>query len=64
MENNNYEICLDRKEAIIKGVDMLEDNDVLLVLGKGHEEFIIYGKEKIPFNDKQVVLEYIVNKDE
>lgn len=64
LENNNYEICLDRKEAIIKGVDMLEDNDVLLVLGKGHEEFIIYGKEKIPFNDKQVVLEYIVNKDD
>ncbi len=64
LENNNYEICLDRKEAIIKGINLLEDNDVLLILGKGHEEFIIYGNKKIPFNDKQTALEYIVNKGE
>lgn len=64
LENDNYEICLDRKEAIIKGIDLLMDNDALLILGKGHEEFIIYGKERIPFNDKQVALEYIVNKGE
>lgn len=64
LENNNYEICLDRKEAIIKGIELLEKDDALLVLGKGHEEFIIHGKEYIPFNDKQIVLEYIVNKGE
>ena len=64
LENTNYEICLDRKEAIIKGIDLLDKNDTLLILGKGHEEVIIYGKERIPFNDKQVALEYIVNKGE
>lgn len=38
---------------------MLKENDVLLILGKGHEEFMIIGREKIPFNDKKVVLSYL-----
>ncbi len=59
----NYEICYDRKEAIIKGINYLKENDVLLILGKGHEEFIIKGDEKIPFNDRKVVLEYLQIKD-
>ena len=59
IKNNNYLIELDRKKAIIKGIELLKKNDTLLILGKGHEEVIIYGKDKIPFNDKQVVLEYI-----
>lgn len=56
---NNYEVCLDRKEAIIKGINLLKDNDALLILGKGHEEVMIIGRERIPFNDKKVVLEYL-----
>lgn len=55
----NYEVCLDRKQAIEKGINLLEENDVLLILGKGHEEFMIIGKDKIPFNDKNVVLNYL-----
>ena len=55
----NYEICYDRKEAIIKGINLLSENDCLLVLGKGHEEYIIKGNEKIPFNDRKIIEEYI-----
>ena len=55
----NYEVCLDRRKAIEKGIHLLKENDVLLILGKGHEEFMVIGREKIPFNDKKVVLEYI-----
>ena len=55
----NYEVCLDRKEAIIKGINLLQENDILLILGKGHEEVMIIGKDRIPFNDKKTVLEYI-----
>ena len=58
-QEKNYEICLDRKQAIEKGINMLKENDVLLILGKGHEEFMIIGREKIPFNDKKVVLSYL-----
>jgi len=56
---SNYEVCLDRKEAIIKGINLLQENDILLILGKGHEEVMIIGKDRIPFNDKKIVLEYI-----
>lgn len=55
----NYEVCLDRKKAIHLGMDLLRENDFLLILGKGHEEFIIFKDKKIPFNDKNEVLIYI-----
>ena len=56
---DNYEVIIDRKEAIRKGISYLEHNDILLVLGKGHENVIIIGKDRIPFNDKEAVLEII-----
>ena len=54
LENNkhhNYEVCENRGKAIKKGIDLLDSNDILLILGKGHEEFIIVKDKKIPFND-------------
>ena len=59
LEYTNYEVELDRKEAIIKGINMLKENDILFILGKGHEEVMIVGDQKIPFNDRKVVEEYI-----
>lgn len=59
LENTNYETIINRKEAIIKGIQMLENNDILLVLGKGHETYQIIGKEKLDFDDKKVILENI-----
>lgn len=55
----NYEVCLDRKKAIEKGISFLQKNDVLLILGKGHEEFMLIGDDRVPFNDKKVVLSYL-----
>jgi len=56
---DNYCICFDRCEAIKKGINLLNDNDILLILGKGHEEFLKVGNKLIPFNDTKVVLEFI-----
>lgn len=58
-KNNNYEVIIDRGKAITKGLSLLENNDTLLILGKGHEEFIIMGNKKIPFNDKKQVKQVI-----
>ena len=57
----NYEVCIDRKEAIKKGINLLKENDILFILGKGHEEYIIKGKDRIPHNDKEEVLKYLEN---
>ena len=63
LKNKNYEIILDRKKAIYRGIDLLEDNDSLLILGHGHEEVLINEKhEKIPFIEKDIILDYIKQK--
>lgn len=59
LDNTNYEIEKNRGLAIKKGIELLDKNDTLLILGKGHEEYIIVGDEKIPFNDKEEILKYI-----
>ena len=51
----NYEIIHDRKEAILKAISELEENDILLILGKGHEDYQIIGTEKIHLSDIEIV---------
>ena len=51
----NYEVILDRKTAIKKGIDMLNPEDILLILGKGHEDYQIIGHEKIHLDDAEEV---------
>lgn len=55
---NNYEVIQDRKKAIKKGIDMLEKDDILLILGKGHENYQIIGREKIHLDDAEEVLNW------
>ncbi|MGN1311994.1 MAG: UDP-N-acetylmuramoyl-L-alanyl-D-glutamate--2,6-diaminopimelate ligase [Bacilli bacterium] len=57
--NNNYIIELDRKTAIKKGIEELTNNDILLILGKGHENYQIIGSNKTHFSDKEAVQEII-----
>lgn len=64
IENKNFEIILDRKEAIKKAISFLNEHDTLLILGKGHEEYMIIKEQKIPFKDELVVEEIIKNKKE
>ena len=44
----------DRHEAIRVGVAMLQDGDLLMIAGKGHEQGQIIGGETFPFNDVTV----------
>ena len=55
---NNFEIIFDRKEAIYKGISIMDQDDILLILGKGHEDYQIIGREKIHFDDCEVVNEW------
>ena len=45
----------DRKEALQKAISDLEDDEILLVLGKGDEEYIEIGDKKIAFSDREVI---------
>ena len=43
----------DRSEAILTGVNQLKCGDVLIIAGKGHENYQIYGNNQYPFNDAE-----------
>ena len=55
--NKNTDVILDRKEAIYKGVERLKDNEVLLILGKGHEKVQEVQNELFPFDDIKIAKE-------
>lgn len=59
---NNYEVELDRKKAVYRALDMAQDGDFVLLLGKGHEDYIAYADYKIHYNDAETVYDYIKEK--
>ena len=59
LDSFNYEIIVNRKKAIIKGIQMIKKGDILLILGKGHEDYQEINGIKYHFSDKEVVLDYI-----
>ena len=59
VKTNNYEVELDRREAIKKALDMIQKNDFVLILGKGHEDYQILGHEKVHLDDAEEVRKYI-----
>ena len=61
VEQTNYEVILDRHEAIKKALDLLNSGDVVLLLGKGHEDYQIIGHEKIHFDDREEIQKYMQN---
>ena len=59
LDTNNYKIIVNREKAIKKGVQMVKKNDILLLLGKGHENYQIIKDKRRPFSDKEIVLKYL-----
>lgn len=57
-----YLIIADREEAIKKSVEMASENDIVLIAGKGHEDYQIIGREKIHFDDREMAMKYIEMK--
>ena len=55
----NVFAIIDRREAIGKAISELEENEILLILGKGDESHQEIGEEKIPFDDREVVRELL-----
>ena len=49
--HTNYEIVIDRREAIEKAINMANEKDMVLILGKGNETYEKLKDETIYFND-------------
>lgn len=55
--STNAKIIISRAEAIQLVLTKAKPTDIILIAGKGHEDYQIIGTEKIHFSDKQVVQE-------
>jgi len=62
-DKDNYEIIIDRKEAIYKALEMAKENDIILVAGKGTDNYMAVEDKYLPYSDLEVIVSYfeIVN---
>ena len=54
-----YHMVADRREAIRTAVRLAQPGDILLIAGKGHEDYQIVGTKKMHFDDREVAREAI-----
>jgi UDP-N-acetylmuramoyl-L-alanyl-D-glutamate--2,6-diaminopimelate ligase len=54
-----YHLVPDRREAIRTAVRVARPGDIVLIAGKGHEDYQIIGTKKFHFDDREVAREAI-----
>ena len=54
-----YHLVADRREAIAAAVRLARAGDIVLIAGKGHEDYQILGTKKVHFDDREVAREAI-----
>jgi UDP-N-acetylmuramoyl-L-alanyl-D-glutamate--2,6-diaminopimelate ligase len=50
---SGYLVLPDRREAIAAAIGLSRPEDIVLIAGKGHEDYQIVGTQKNPFDDRQ-----------
>lgn len=61
-ESVRYAEFVDRGEAIKYALDMLQKDDLLILCGKGHEDYQIIGDEYVHFDEKELVESFLKEK--
>ncbi|MDR3404356.1 MAG: UDP-N-acetylmuramoyl-L-alanyl-D-glutamate--2,6-diaminopimelate ligase [Chthoniobacter sp.] len=62
LRRGNYEVIVDRREAIFKAVAMAQPRDIILIAGKGHENYQEFADRTMPFDDVAVAREALDGK--
>lgn len=60
-EDRDFLCIADRREAIVTAFARAERGDTILLAGKGHEQSMIVGTTKLPWDDRQVARELLTN---
>lgn len=59
LQNGSVQRILDRRAAIEHALSQATEGDVVVIAGKGHEDYQILGHEKIHFDDREVAREFL-----
>jgi UDP-N-acetylmuramoyl-L-alanyl-D-glutamate--2,6-diaminopimelate ligase len=54
--SRSYTSLLDRREAIALAIEIAGPEDTVILAGKGHEDYQILGRTKVPFDDREEAL--------
>lgn len=57
---DHYQIILDRQEAIAQAIALAQPGDIILIAGKGHENYQILSDRTIPFDDREVAKRLLI----
>ena len=57
-----YYIIPDRREAISVAIRMAQPGDVVVLAGKGHEDYQIIGERRVHFDDREIAREEILKR--
>lgn len=57
ISNKTYETIADRRTAIFRAVEIANSGDVIMILGKGHENYQILKDKTIHFDDREIAME-------
>lgn len=52
---------VDRQQAIQYAASMVQENDIIVFAGKGHEKYQLIGEEKVPFDEKEIIINAFLN---
>ncbi len=61
-QQKNYRIEIDRQKAIETSIALAEKDDIIVIAGKGHEDYQIFHGRTIRFCDDEVALNFIQRK--
>jgi UDP-N-acetylmuramoyl-L-alanyl-D-glutamate--2,6-diaminopimelate ligase len=56
-DKTGYIVEPDREKAIKKAIEIADKHDIVLIAGKGHEDYQIIGKTKRHFDDREIASE-------
>lgn len=59
----SYIRITNRKDAIEYAIEMAKSGDLVIIAGKGHEDYQIIGKTKYPFSDFEIAKNKLNNKE-
>ena len=59
IDNHNFEIIENRKAAITRAMEIACPGDVIVIAGKGHEDYQVLKGKTIHFDEREVVAEII-----